>query len=276
MNDWAVRRDTDVEFRADELARQVEAFHAEPLAAAGRSFRLLVGLGCEVPRLGDPFRLREVLDILLNPAAGSGPVEVAVRGREGQPLVIEISGAGPLTEAARALVAHMAGEIGTAGVGSGRRLRLTLPFDTPATTPAVVTSPGQPVTTGEFHKLRLLIADDSPTNLMVMREMLASTGAEITAVSDGQQVVEAWRDRPFDMLLLDIAMPVMDGLTALRTIRAEEEARGTDHLPAIAVTANVMSHQVEEYILGGFDTLISKPFRRHELIDAIAALRPAD
>ncbi|QYK41002.1 MAG: response regulator [Paracoccaceae bacterium] len=261
-----------IEFQLDQVVRQCEAAYAARMKADRRSFRVMIAVGAERARLGDPFRLREMLDTLLaSPLADAEEVTLSFSGRSGRPLVVEVSGVAPASARVRELVNQMGGRLETTGSGTQR---IELDFDIvegaeqhPAAAPATGDRP-------VFQALRLLIADDSPTNLMVIREMLANTGAEITAVSDGQQALEAWRKAPFDLLLLDIAMPVVDGLSALKAIRAEEDAQKRPHVPAVAVTANAMAHQVETYILGGFDTHIAKPFRRHELIDTIAALQP--
>lgn len=261
--------------RPGDVARQLDNAYREPMRQAGRSFEVLVGLGCQGERAGDPFRLREALDVILSgevQKAGGEPVRISFSGRADKPLVVEISGATlPAGDRVQALVAQMSGEVS----GPAPQIRMTFPVMTgdPAPVPAAP-APAPHKVSGQFDRLRLLIADDSPTNRLVIQEMLADTGAEVTSVGDGQQVVDVWHRQPFDMMLLDIAMPVMDGLSALKTIRAEEEARGLSHVPAIAVTAHAMSHQVAEYIMGGFDTHLSKPFRRRELLDTISALRP--
>jgi len=84
--------------------------------------------------------------------------------------------------------------------------------------------------------------------------------------------VDAWAPGRFDLLLLDISMPVMDGVTALQGIREREAAAGCPETPAIAFTANAMAHQVTEYIMNGFDTHVSKPFRMEDLTRAIGSL----
>ena len=71
------------------------------------------------------------------------------------------------------------------------------------------------------------------------------------------------------MLLLDITMPVRDGLSALTEIRAAETAKGLRAVPAIAVTANAMSHQIADYIMGGFSTHLAKPIKQVDLFHAI-------
>lgn len=263
--------------RPADVARQLDNAYRDAMREAGRPFEVLVGLGCQGERSGDPFRLREALDVILQEAqltAGGAALRVSFSGRADKPLVVEITGADlPATDRVQLLVEQMGGQI----VSSADPVRLSFPAgaaDVRAPVAAVQRVPARG--NGQFEHLRLLIADDSPTNRLVIQEMLADTGAEVTSVGDGQQVVDVWHQQDFDMMLLDIAMPVMDGLSALKTIRAEEEARGLSHVPAIAVTAHAMSHQVAEYIMGGFDTHLSKPFRRRELLDTISALRPQD
>ena len=264
--------------RPADVARQLDNAYRDAMREAGRPFEVLVGLGCQGERAGDPFRLREALDVILQEAlltAGGAPVRVAFSGRADKPLVVEITGADlPATDRVQALVGQTGGQI----VSSSDPVRLSFPpGSAEARVPVAAAVQHVPARgNGQFEHLRLLIADDSPTNRLVIQEMLADTGAEVTSVGDGQQVVDVWHQQDFDMMLLDIAMPVMDGLSALKTIRAEEEARGLSHVPAIAVTAHAMAHQVAEYIMGGFDTHLSKPFRRRELLDTISALRPQD
>jgi CheY-like chemotaxis protein len=96
-------------------------------------------------------------------------------------------------------------------------------------------------------------------------------------VEDGVEAISAWeraqaQNSPFDLLLLDITMPVMDGLRALAEIRHREGRGKMPPVPAIAVTANAMPNQVADYIMGGFDTHLAKPFKRKELLHAVKTL----
>lgn len=260
-------------FPIDQIAAQCEAAFVAPMRAEGRLVTILVGVGAAQLRTGDPFRLRELLDDLLtHPDPAQDRSGLSFSGRPGQPLIIDATGVAAPSARAIELAAALRGTL----VAHGRGWRLTLPFESAE---AEEVLPPLAAASGEdqiFRELRLLIADDSRTNLMVIHDMLSDTGAEITTAADGQQVLDLWREAPFDMLLLDIAMPFVDGLTALRMIRSEEEQRQIPHIPAIAVTANAMAHQVDQYILGGFDMHIAKPFRRRELIDAISALMPLE
>ena len=121
--------------------------------------------------------------------------------------------------------------------------------------------------------LRVLAADDNGTNRLILNAMLSSLGIEVLMVEDGRKAVEAWRPGAFDLLLLDISMPVMDGITALAEIRAREAEAGVAPVPAVAITANALKHQVEEYLAAGFAVHVGKPFRRAGLAQALAGLR---
>ena len=125
--------------------------------------------------------------------------------------------------------------------------------------------------------VRILGADDNATNRMVLAEMLAKSGVVLTQVENGQEAINTWAaardtDAPFALLLLDITMPVLDGLSALTAIRAAEAGRGLPPVPAIAITAHAMPHQVADYIVGGFDTHLAKPFRQRDLLHALHSL----
>jgi CheY-like chemotaxis protein len=128
-----------------------------------------------------------------------------------------------------------------------------------------------------LKNVRLLCADDNATNRLVLSEMLARTGALVTQVENGQEAIAVWqaaldRGAPFDLLLLDITMPVLDGMSALAEIRAIESARGLPGVLAVAITAHAMPSQIVDYLVGGFDSHLAKPFRRLDLLHALHSL----
>lgn len=262
--------EASVEFSLNDLSRQIEAAHADGFQAQGRNLDVLIAIGAAQEWIGDPFRLREALDELLtSDGPPDRPLSIAFSGRPGRPLTVMVTGAGAVTEHCAALIARTGGTVEDI---PGRGVRITLQYRSVDAT-AAASPPAEPAGhAANLSGLRFLIADDSQTNLMVIREMLANTGAAMTTVSNGREAIDAWQDSDFDLLLLDIAMPVLDGMSALKHIRAAEDERKTGHVPAIAVTANVMPHQVAQYIIAGFDTHLSKPFRRSELIGAIMAV----
>jgi signal transduction histidine kinase/AmiR/NasT family two-component response regulator len=119
------------------------------------------------------------------------------------------------------------------------------------------------------RRLRVLAADDNPTNQKVIAAVLAPLGAEVELVADGVACVEAWKRGGFDIVLMDIHMPVMDGVEAARTIRALEVGEGRKRIPIVAVTANALVHQVEGYMAAGMDGHVAKPIEVTKLYDAI-------
>jgi signal transduction histidine kinase/CheY-like chemotaxis protein len=121
------------------------------------------------------------------------------------------------------------------------------------------------------NNLRLLAAEDNPTNQQVLAAVMESLGIDIDIVPDGKQAVEAWRVGGYDLILMDIQMPVMDGIDAAREIRRREAAEGRRRTPIVALTANALTHQVAEYLAAGMDDHVAKPIEIAKLYDAISA-----
>jgi PAS domain S-box-containing protein len=122
----------------------------------------------------------------------------------------------------------------------------------------------------EQPPLRILVAEDNLVNQLVLRTLLQQVGVEPIIVGDGEQALTAWRDGDWDVILMDIQMPVMDGVTASRAIRSEEAASARTRTPIVAVTANVMAHQVQAYRSAGIDDVVAKPVQVVRLLDAIS------
>jgi CheY-like chemotaxis protein len=122
----------------------------------------------------------------------------------------------------------------------------------------------------------VLAAEDNPVNRLVLRTLLSQAGIEPTIVEDGQAAVDAWRTGDWDVILMDMQMPVMDGLAAVQAIRAAERQARRSPTPILALTANVMSHQIAEYRAAGMDGFIAKPIEVAALFESLeAALAPA-
>jgi signal transduction histidine kinase/ActR/RegA family two-component response regulator len=119
--------------------------------------------------------------------------------------------------------------------------------------------------------LRVLAAEDNPVNRMVLQTLLNQVGVDPILVEDGEQALQAWRGANWDLILMDVQMPVMDGVTASQAIRREEAQTGRPRTPIIALTANVMREQVEGYRAAGIDDVVAKPIEIERLLDAIAA-----
>jgi signal transduction histidine kinase/ActR/RegA family two-component response regulator len=117
--------------------------------------------------------------------------------------------------------------------------------------------------------LRILAAEDNLTNQKVLRAVLCPLDIHLTITADGAAAVEAWRTGGFDLILMDIQMPVMDGVEATQAIRAEERQRRAPRIPILALTANAMTYQVEQYLAVGMDGHVSKPIELQRLYVAI-------
>lgn len=121
------------------------------------------------------------------------------------------------------------------------------------------------------QRLRVLAAEDNPTNQLVLKTLLGQAGIEVHVVGDGEAAVEAWRGAHWDLLLMDIRMPVMDGLEATRAIRAAEVAGGRRRTPIIAVSAEASTRSASEFLSAGIDCLVPKPIQFAQLATAMAA-----
>jgi len=121
------------------------------------------------------------------------------------------------------------------------------------------------------RNLRLLAAEDNPTNQQVLAAVMESLGIDIDIVGDGKQAVDAWKVGGYDLILMDIQMPVMDGIDAAREIRAVESAEKRKRTPIVALTANALTYQVDEYMAAGMDGHVAKPIEIAKLYEAISA-----
>jgi len=117
--------------------------------------------------------------------------------------------------------------------------------------------------------MRILIADDDPINRMVFAEMLSHPNLDLTLVEDGQQALDHFKSEQYDAILMDIAMPVKDGVSATRDIRAYETERNLSPTPIIAATAHAMKGDREKYLAAGMNDYLSKPIDKTKLSKAI-------
>jgi PAS domain S-box-containing protein len=127
--------------------------------------------------------------------------------------------------------------------------------------------------TGWLSGLRVLVVEDNPTNRLVAQSMLGELGAEVEVSEDGAQGVAAVQRSHFDLIFMDIQMPVMDGVEATRRIRAMAEPKC--FTPIVATTANVMPEQLLSYRRSGIDGVVPKPISPRALIAEIARVAAA-
>ena len=170
----------------------------------------------------------------------------------------------------RDLAALMGGELDCSSIpGRGSRFWITLPFE-PVSDSLASPTPTTVNVAAHQHALRILLADDHPTNRRVVELMLADTGIDLTTAEDGRQALELFRAQDFDIILMDMQMPVMDGLTAVRAIRREEAQRGGPRTPIVMLTANVMPEHISAGAEAGADGHLAKPLTVQALFAAIA------
>ncbi len=297
-----------IPLRLGELAAEVCGVLAPEAARKGIRLRWSPGPGLPPRVLGDPARLRQVLLNLLGNAVkftNEGEVELSAEARAGGiAMRVRDTGVGipegrlgrifdPFAQGSASttrthggtglglaisarLVEIMGGRLEvTSEVGRGSTFSFTIPL--PTAEPAPPTPPEAPRPAGAATPpLRVLVAEDNQVNRDVLMFMLQGMGCDPVPVEDGAQAIERLRREDFDVVLMDIQMPEVDGLRATRLIRAREKASGR-HTPIIAVTANAMQGERERCLGAGMDGYLTKPVRPDELAEALrrhAALAP--
>ncbi len=178
----------------------------------------------------------------------------------------ETGGSGLGLAISRRIIEAMGGEIGAEGrPGEGSRFwfRVALPVSAAAEKAVAEIEAVQ-------DRLKILVAEDNSTNLLVTRQMLQSAGHRVEDARNGAEAVERAEADRYDLILMDISMPGMDGIEATRAISA---GNGPSRLtPVIALTANAIQEGVEHTLAAGMNNYLSKPIRRADLIAAIEAI----
>jgi CheY-like chemotaxis protein len=166
---------------------------------------------------------------------------------------------------------------------SGIQAYLLKPLKQSAVLQAIARSLGQPMAAGPppptrlplrklRPELRVLLAEDNAVNQRLAVRLLENHGHSVTVAADGAQAVAAVKDNDFDLVLMDVQMPNMDGLEAAAAIRTLE--RGTArHIPIVAMTAHAMKGDLERCLAAGMDGYISKPIQPDRMMEVIAQVR---
>ncbi len=292
-------------FDLAELVRGVAAI-IEPRAAE-KGLDIAIEVAGDLPRhvVGDVARVRQVLLNLLANAikfTESGTIVVRVTA-DATPLIrfeVTDTGAGIAPEVlpwlfddfvqadstssrryggaglglaiCRRLVTLMGGRIGAeSGLGQGSRFWFTVPLHPGDAALAMTTTslrPAEDMAPRAGLRLRILLAEDNPINQEVAVGLLEQEGHLVDVVPDGAEAVEAAANADYDLVLMDMRMPGMDGLEATRQIRALKGPRG--QVPIIAMTANALTADIERCLAAGMDDHVAKPVTPEALFTAIA------
>jgi two-component system sensor histidine kinase/response regulator len=120
----------------------------------------------------------------------------------------------------------------------------------------------------EPRRLKILVAEDNLVNQRVATRILEKKGHTVVLAESGKKVLAAWQQQSFDLILMDVQMPDMDGFEATAAIR-EQEKFGAKHVPIIAMTAHAMVGDRDRCLAAGMDDYVSKPINSNDLLAAI-------
>lgn len=174
----------------------------------------------------------------------------------------------------RQLVEIMEGEIGVesqvGGGGSRFWFRLTFPCsEAPANKAKTIAQPA-PDSRREFHGARVLLVEDNKTNQMVANIMLRKLGCEVDIAGHGQEALEKLEGHNYDLVLMDIQMPKVDGYEATRLLREREQEENRRPSKVIAMTASALPEDMQKCFAAGMDDYLSKPIAQHALANMLS------
>lgn len=172
------------------------------------------------------------------------------------------------------LIAMMGGTLRVdSDVGEGSIFHFSAPFA--VVTHVKPTAPTAAQTLARAERvLYILLAEDNAVNRMLAVRLLNKAGHHVKVAENGRDAVQEWQNNRPDVILMDVQMPMMDGLEATTLIRTEEHAQQLPHTPIIALTANAMSSDREQCLNSGMDDFLSKPFNIQDLLEVLMRVCP--
>ena len=292
----------DGQFDLGALLASVEAPFAPLAQQKGVAFLVEIDSSAEGSYRGDPVRVRQILYNLVSNGikfTQEGQVKLSAF-RRGDDLVFEVSdtGLGIASDRAETMFDKFTQanttttrQFGGTGLGlaicrelchlMGGRIKVESELDKGSVFTVVLPSPWLGETTQDSDmkediaarranavpNIRILAAEDNRVNQLVLKTLLGQLGLDPIFVEDGVMAVEAWEREAWDLILMDVQMPRMNGIDACKAIRLKEEELGRPRTPVIALTADVLDHQTKVYVDAGMDGYVSKPINALELFE---------
>jgi PAS domain S-box-containing protein len=168
------------------------------------------------------------------------------------------------------LVHMMDGALAIDSGESGTTICFSLPLEPSQPDQKQVQTPGE--AQPNSCNLRILLVEDDTVNMYAAERLLKNAGHDVTQAFDGEQALALLREREFDLILMDIQMPVMDGLQATAAIRSDPELQGKSRIPIVAMTAYAMTGDREKFLAAGMNDYIAKPVSAAKLLDLLRRL----
>ena len=185
-------------------------------------------------------------------------------------LTKKYSGAGLGLAIAKRLANLMGGDIGLESApGQGSTFTLTLEYDLPQGKQPAAAHPA-PAPESPSRSLTILLAEDEAVNRLFTERLLRKLGHQVVSASDGQEALDLLGRGPFDLVLMDIQMPRINGLDATRRIRSGQVAGVSPTIPVVALTAYAMDSDRAQGLEAGMDEYVTKPFNTQDLVHAMA------